>query len=122
MISSRAAIWRRIGTSPASAASPSLGGVALMTSGGHPLQASLTSQCRTLPLSSTEGRWRMATQSRTTGLTYADLEKFPEDNFRRELIDGELIVTAAPNTRHQRAVLELGAALLDYTRRHGGEV
>src|SRR6266536_1353614 len=63
----------------------------------------------------------MATQP-TTGLTYDDLEKFPEDNFRRELIDGELIVTAAPATRHQRVVLELGAALLDYTKRHGGEV
>jgi hypothetical protein len=27
-------------------------------------------------------------------LTYADLQAFPEDNLRRELIDGELIVTA----------------------------
>ncbi len=64
----------------------------------------------------------MATQSRTTGLTYADLEKFPEDNFRRELIDGELIVTAAPNTRHQRAVTELVLELGLYAREHGGEV
>jgi Tol biopolymer transport system component len=37
----------------------------------------------------------MATQPRTTGYTYADLQAFPEDNFRREIIDGELIVTAA---------------------------
>ena len=59
---------------------------------------------------------------RLTGLTYADLEAFPEDNFRRELIDGELVVTAAPATRHQRAVLELGAALLAHTKAHGGAV
>src|SRR5438094_662883 len=44
----------------------------------------------------------MATQP-TTGLTYEDLARFPEDNFRRELIDGELIVTAAPSTRHPRS-------------------
>jgi Uma2 family endonuclease len=64
----------------------------------------------------------MATQPRTTGLTYADLEKFPEDNFRRELIDGELIVTAAPNTRHQRAVTQLVTEFELYAREHGGEV
>ena len=42
----------------------------------------------------------MATQQKTTGLTYDDLlEMFPEeDNVRRELIDGELIVTASPAT------------------------
>jgi len=64
----------------------------------------------------------MATQPRTTGLTYEDLRAFPEDNFRRELIDGELVVTAAPSTRHQEVVLELGARLLAYTKVHGGKV
>lgn len=64
----------------------------------------------------------MATQPKTTGLTYADLEKFPEDNFRRELIDGDLIVTAAPNTRHQRAVTQLVTEFELYARQHGGEV
>jgi Uma2 family endonuclease len=63
----------------------------------------------------------MATQPKTTGLTYQDLQAFPEDNLRRELIDGELIVTAAPALRHQRVVLRLGAALLDHADRHGGE-
>jgi hypothetical protein len=53
----------------------------------------------------------MATQPQT-GLTYQDLQSFPEDNFRRELIDGELIVTPAPATRHQDVVLRLGARLL----------
>jgi Uma2 family endonuclease len=79
-------------------------------------------ECHTLLSSSGDGRWNMATQPRTTGLTYADLEKFPEDNLRRELIDGELIVTAAPNTRHQRAVRELLTEFNLHAREHGGEV
>jgi Uma2 family endonuclease len=63
----------------------------------------------------------MATQPKT-GLTYEDLQAFPEDNFRRELIDGELIVTPAPSTRHQDVVLELGARLLAHVKEHGGKV
>jgi Uma2 family endonuclease len=63
----------------------------------------------------------MATQP-TTGLTYRDLQAFPEDNLRRELIDGELIVTAAPSTRHQRVVVQLTAALLAHEKEHGGQV
>ena len=57
-----------------------------------------------------------------TGLTYEDLLAFPEDNFRRELIDGELIVTAAPATRHQAVVLRLEARLLAHCDQHGGQV
>lgn len=63
----------------------------------------------------------MATQPQT-GLTYEDLLAFPEDNFRRELIDGELIVTPAPSGRHQDAVLELGARFLAHCKEHGGKV
>src|SRR6266705_4724307 len=63
----------------------------------------------------------MATQPQS-GLTDQDLQSFPEDNFRRELIDGELIVTAAPATRHQDVVLRLGAALLAHCKQHGGRV
>ncbi len=63
----------------------------------------------------------MATQQQTR-YTYSDLERFPDDNFRRELIGGELIVTAAPATRHQRAVIRLGARLLAYADAHGGDV
>lgn len=57
-----------------------------------------------------------------TGLTYDDLASFPDDNLRRELIDGELIVTAAPVRRHQRVILELGSRFLVYAKENGGEV
>ena len=43
-----------------------------------------------------------------------DYELFPDDGQRHELIDGEHVVTAAPNTRHQRIVLRLGSALNGY--------
>ena len=57
-------------------------------------------------------------------LTYADLcEMFPgEDNVRREIIDGELFVTAAATKRHQRVVVRLTVALHAWTQEHGGEV
>jgi Uma2 family endonuclease len=63
----------------------------------------------------------MATQPKTR-YTYEDLQKFPEDNFRRELIDGDLIVTAAPATRHQRVVMKLSGRLFAYCEANGGEV
>jgi Uma2 family endonuclease len=64
----------------------------------------------------------MATQPKTTGLTYEDLRNFPDDNLRREIIDGELFVTASPIPRHQAVVLKLAAALLAYVEQHGGAV
>ena len=39
--------------------------------------------------------------------TYHDLDNFPDDGKRREIIGGDLYVSAAPNTRHQRLIVEL---------------
>lgn len=62
----------------------------------------------------------------TTGLTYADLLELPEpaDNSgtRYELLDGELLVTPAPRTRHQDAVLRISVALFEWCRDTGGRV
>ncbi|MDQ3784432.1 MAG: Uma2 family endonuclease [Actinomycetota bacterium] len=64
----------------------------------------------------------MATNPQTR-LTYSDLEEmYPEvDNVRRELIDGELFVSASPVKRHQAVVLEIGSAFLTYAKDRGGE-
>jgi Uma2 family endonuclease len=52
--------------------------------------------------------------------TYADLATFPDDNLRREIIDGELFVTAAPFLRHQKILLELAYAFVARLKIHGG--
>ncbi|HKN97781.1 MAG TPA: Uma2 family endonuclease [Pseudonocardiaceae bacterium] len=44
--------------------------------------------------------------------TVRDLEAFPDDGNRYELLDGMLLVSPAPGFRHQKVVLKL-AALLD---------
>jgi len=48
----------------------------------------------------------MATQPAARGgpFTRADLERMPDDGRRYEIIDGVLIVSAAPDRMHQRAV------------------
>lgn len=43
--------------------------------------------------------------------TYEDLEDMPDDGYRREIIGGSLIVTPAPNARHQLVVGQLLAIL-----------
>ena len=55
-----------------------------------------------------------------TRYTYADLARFPQDNLRREIIAGELVVTAAPATRHQQVVMTLAGELYQYAKAHGG--
>lgn len=59
----------------------------------------------------------------SSGLTSDDLAATPTaDRLRRELIDGELYVTPAPNLRHQRVDARLTAALLAHADVHGGQV
>ncbi|HEX9694757.1 MAG TPA: Uma2 family endonuclease [Actinomycetota bacterium] len=54
----------------------------------------------------------------TTGLTYADLLDFPDDGLRRELLDGELVVSAAPRLRHQEIVGRLHLLFGNYVEEH----
>lgn len=45
------------------------------------------------------------------GWTTDDLEKFPEDNIHRELLDGVLLVSPSPSNTHQTIAMRLGMAL-----------
>jgi len=59
----------------------------------------------------------------TTKWTYEDLEVLPADGKRHEIIDGEHYVNPAPNLRHQRIVMNLGAAIYNFLKTHPiGEV
>lgn len=55
-----------------------------------------------------------------TRLTYEDLEYFPDDGKRREIIDGELYVTPSPNVRHQVLVGRLHIAIGNHLAGHPG--
>ncbi len=48
------------------------------------------------------------------------LHAIPDDGNRYELLDGELLVSAAPSLPHQRAQRILGWALLTWLDRIGG--
>lgn len=50
--------------------------------------------------------------------TYEDLQYFPDDGKRREIIDGELYVTPSPNTKHQIVSMNLSWRLSAYLKEH----
>ncbi len=50
--------------------------------------------------------------------THADLLLMPNDNKRREIVDGELFVTPSPNLSHQRISRNLLFALLEFLKQH----
>lgn len=52
--------------------------------------------------------------------TYADLAALPDDGLRREIIDGGLFVTPAPDLRHQRILRDLAGSLWTHLWEHGG--
>jgi Uma2 family endonuclease len=49
-----------------------------------------------------------------TRLTYDDLQYFPDDRKRREIIDGELYVTPSPSLRHQVLLGRLYMAIANF--------
>jgi Uma2 family endonuclease len=53
-------------------------------------------------------------------VSYADLERAPEDGRRYELYDGEVFVVPAPIPRHQVVQHLLTEALRERCRQHGG--
>ena len=64
----------------------------------------------------------MVTQSERIKFTYEDYKHTSEDE-RYELIDGELILAAAPRRAHQRAEIRLATRLENYVEAHDlGEV
>jgi Uma2 family endonuclease len=50
--------------------------------------------------------------------TAEEIRHFPDDRLRYEVVRGELFVTPAPGTRHQRAVLALATTLAAYVEAH----
>jgi Uma2 family endonuclease len=55
-------------------------------------------------------------------VSFADLQRMPEDGNRYELFDGELRVVPSPLLRHQMVSARLFEALLEYRRVNGGQV
>ena len=51
-------------------------------------------------------------------LTYEDYLRLPNDDRRYEILEGELFVSPAPNTKHQIVSMNLAAILHEYARKH----
>ena len=75
--------------------------------------------CRTLRIAFPTVAREMEPEQ-TTGLTYEALRQMPEDGLRREIIGGDLHVTAAPSTRHQDVVFGIEARLRRHAEAVGG--
>ena len=54
--------------------------------------------------------------------TADEVQRLPDDGWRYEVIDGDLLMTPAPSYRHQYAAGELFALLLPYGKRVGLQV
>ena len=54
-------------------------------------------------------------------VTWDEFVALPDDD-RRELIDGELVEIEVPKRTHERVVMRLGAVLVAFVEKRGGEV
>ncbi|HEU4882588.1 MAG TPA: Uma2 family endonuclease [Longimicrobium sp.] len=64
----------------------------------------------------------MSTQPAVREWTYAEFARLPDDGNRYEVIAGELYVTPAPGSLHQRVVYRLAAAFENFCNDHGAGV
>ena len=55
-------------------------------------------------------------------VSFADLQRMPDDGHRYELYDGEIWVVPAPILLHQIVIGRLHVALVEHVRLHGGAV
>jgi Uma2 family endonuclease len=60
----------------------------------------------------------MSTDRAPVRMTYEELQRLPDDGQRHELVDGVLVVTPSPASRHQRIVAILVARLLPFAEEH----
>ncbi|HEX8395567.1 MAG TPA: Uma2 family endonuclease [Longimicrobium sp.] len=61
----------------------------------------------------------MATHPARRGWSYAEFRQLPDDGNRYEVIDGDLYVTPAPRTIHQKVSVRLAGALERHAEEHG---
>jgi len=75
--------------------------------------AALTNALQTRSAAIKEGKW--PPQGRWT---YEDYCRLPEDGWIYEVIEGELLISRAPQTKHQLCKGNIFAALWNYNRQH----
>lgn len=52
------------------------------------------------------------------GLTWEDIKDLPETAGRTEIVDGELVLSPAPSSRHQEIATALGALIYPFVKRN----
>jgi len=55
-------------------------------------------------------------------VSYADLQRMPDDGRQYELYDGEVRVVPSPTNRHQVVLQNLVVLFLEYAKEHGGRL
>jgi Uma2 family endonuclease len=62
---------------------------------------------------------RMSRATSPPDWTFAEYARLPDDGQRHEVLDGEVLVTPSPGTKHQRIAGRLWSRLDAYVRAHG---